>query len=56
MNEKEEKEYTDSINEIFKKLEIIKDEVKEKYIKHKIMNLISKKKGRTRILQQSFKI
>ena len=45
MNEKEEKEYTDSINEIFKKLEIIKDEVTEKYIKHKIMNLIEKRKN-----------
>ena len=44
ITEKEVEEYAEKIEEIIKKLEQIKDEVKEKYLKHKIMNLIEKRK------------
>ena len=44
MEKKEVEEYTEKIEEIIKKLEQIKNEVKEKYLKHKIMNLIEKRK------------
>ena len=44
LGEKEVKEYTDNINENIKKLEKIRDEVNERYIKNKITNFIEKRK------------
>ena len=45
ITEKEVEEYAEKIEEAIKKLEQIKDEVKEKYLKHKIINLIEKRKN-----------
>ena len=45
MTEKEVEEYAEKVDEIIKKLEQIKDEVKERYLKHKIMKLIEKRKN-----------
>ena len=42
--EKEMEEYTEKVEELVKKLEQIKDEVKERYLKRKIMNFIDKRK------------
>jgi len=44
ITEKEVEEYAEKIEEIIKKLGQIKDEVKEKYLKHKIINFIEKRK------------
>ena len=44
ISEKEMEEYTEKVEEIVKKLEQIKDEVKERYLKRKIMNFIDKRK------------
>ena len=45
ITEKEVEEYTKKIEEFIKTLEQIKDEIKEKYLKHKIMRLIEKRKN-----------
>ena len=45
MTEKELEEYTKKIDEFIKTLDQIKDEVKEKYLKHKIVRLIEKRKN-----------
>ena len=44
MPEKEMEEYTEKVEEIIKKLEQIKNEVKERYLKRKIMNFFEKRK------------
>ena len=45
MTEKEMEEYNKKIDEFIKTLDQIKDEIKEKYLKHKIMRLIEKRKN-----------
>ena len=45
MNEKEVEEYSEKVEEMIKKLEQIKDEVRERFLKRKIMNLIEKRKN-----------
>ena len=44
MPEKEAEEYSEKVEEIIKKLEQIKDEVKERYLKNKIIKLIERRK------------
>ena len=45
ITEKEMEEYTKKIDEFIKTLDQIKDEIKEKYLKHKIMRFIEKRKN-----------